>query len=77
MKIRRITSSLRVKNLDSTIHDIDEYVLILMYISASRKNDIEILYRIFREIYLISNLKTHLFIDNNVIDLERIMLDIV
>ena len=48
-----------------------------MYISTSRKDDIEILYRIFREIYLISDLKTYLLIDNNVIDLERIMLDIV
>ena len=76
MKIRRITSLLRVKDLDSTIHDTNEYILILMYISTSKKDDIKILYRIFREIYLINNLKTHLFIDNNIIDLEKIVLDV-
>ena len=76
MKIRRIALSLRVKGLNSTIHDIDEYILISMYISASRKDDIEILYRIFREIHLISDLKAHLLINNNIIDSERIMLDI-
>ena len=47
-----------------------------MYISTSKKDDIKILYRIFREIYLINNLKTHLFIDNNIIDLEKIVLDV-
>ena len=47
-----------------------------MYISASREDDIEVLCRIFREIHLVSDLKTHLLIDNNVIDLERIVLDI-
>ena len=44
MKIRRIALSLRVKGLDLIIHDINEYILILMYISASKKNDIKILY---------------------------------
>ena len=77
IEIRRITLSLRIKGLNSTIHDIDEYILILIYISASRKDDIEILYRIFREIYLVSDLKAHLLIDNNIIDLKRIVFNIV
>ena len=47
-----------------------------MYISTS-KDDIKILYRIFREIYLVNNLKTYLLIDNNIIDLEKIVLDII
>ena len=75
MKIRRIASPLRVKGLDLATHDINEYILILIYISTS-KDDIKILYRIFREIYLVNNLKAYLLIDNNVIDLEKIMLNI-
>ena len=58
------------------MHDTNEYILILIYISTSKKNDIKILSWIFREIYLISNLKIHLFIDNNIIDLEKIILNI-
>ena len=77
MKIRRITLSLRVKSLNLTIHDTNKYILILIYISTSREDDIKILYRIFKEIYLISNLKTHLLIDNNIIDLKKIILNIV
>ena len=77
MKIRRIALFLRVKGLNLAIYDINEYILILIYISISKKDDIKILCRIFKEIYLISNLKTHLFIDNNIIDLKKIMLNIV
>ena len=77
MKIRRITLSLRIKGLNSAIHDTNEYILISIYISTSKKDDIKILYRIFKEIHLVNNLKTYLFIDNNVIDLEKIVLDIL
>ena len=58
------------------MHDTDEYILISIYISTSKKDDIKILYRIFREIHLINNLKTHLLINNNIIDSKKIMLDI-
>ena len=60
MKIRRIILLLRVKGLNSAIHDTNKYILILIYIFASKKDDIKILYRIFREIYLISELKAYL-----------------
>ena len=76
MEIRRIASPLRVKGLDSAMHDTNEYVLMLIYISASREDGIKVLCRIFREIHLVSDLKTHLLIDNNIIDSEKIILDI-
>ena len=75
MKIRKIALSLRVKGLDSAIHDIDKYVLMSIYISAS-KDDIKVLCRIIREIHLVSDLKAYLLIGNNVIDSEKIMLNI-
>ena len=59
------------------MHDTNEYILILIYISIIKKEDIKIFYRIFKEIYLINNLKTYLFINNNVINLEKIVLNIV
>ena len=77
MNIRKIILSLRVKNLNLATHNTNEYILISIYISTIKKDDIKILYRIFREIYLISNLKIHLLINNNIIDLEKIMLNIV
>ena len=76
MKIRRITLSLRVKGLNLAIYDTNEYILILIYISISKKDDIKVLCRIFREIHLVSNLKAHLLINNNIIDSKKIMLNI-
>ena len=44
MKIRRIALLLRIKSLNSAMHDTNEYILILIYISTSKKDDIKILY---------------------------------
>ena len=52
------------------MHNTDKYVLILIYISAVKKNGTKIFYRIIREIYLISNLKAYILIENNIVDLE-------
>ena len=68
--------SLRVKGLDLAMHDTAEYVLILIYISAV-KDGVNVLYRILREIHLIDNLKAYMLLGNNVIDLKRIILDIL
>ena len=76
MKIRRITLFLRIKDLKLTTYDIAKYVLILIYISVIKKDDIKVLYRIHREIYFVNNLKTYMLLSNNVIDLEKIILDI-
>lgn len=70
-----MTLSFRVKNLKSTIYDINKYVLILIYIFIN-KNDIEILYRIYKKIYLINNLKTHILFNNDVIDFKKIILNV-
>ena len=58
------------------MHDTAKYVLISIYISAI-KGDINILYRILRKIYLIDNLKVYILLNNNVIDLKRIILNIL
>ena len=39
-----------------------------MYVFDVKKNDIKILYRIVKEIHLIDDLKTHMLIENNIID---------
>lgn len=48
---------LRIKSLDLAIYDINKYILILIYISINKKDDIKILYYILKEIYLVNNLK--------------------
>lgn len=76
MLIRRILKLLRVKDLNSTIYNIDQYIVISIFISKVKKNNIRVLYRIIREIHLINNLKTYILIENNIIELKEIMLNI-
>ena len=75
IKIRRIISPLRIKNLKLTIYNINEYILIFIYILII-KNDIIIFYRITKEIYFVNNLKVYILINNNIIEPEKIVLNI-
>ena len=71
-----MTSPLRVKGLESAIHDTAEYVLIPMYIPTTKEDGTKILCRIHREIHLVNNLKAHMLLSNDVIGSEKIVLDI-
>ena len=76
MKIRKILSRLRVKELNSIIHNIDEYILVLIYLLDLKKNNNKALIYIIRKIYLINNLKVNLLIRNNIMKSKKIMLDV-
>ena len=76
MEIRKILSSLRVKELDSTMHNIDKYMLILIYLLDLKRNDYKALTYIIREIYLINNLKVNLLIRNDIIKSKKIILNV-
>ena len=39
-----------------------------MYIFNIKKDNIKILYRIVKEIYLINDLKTYMFIENDIVE---------
>ena len=58
------------------MHNIDEYVLISMYISIV-KDDIKVLYRIYKEIHFINNLKAHMLLNNDIINFEKIVLNVL
>ena len=75
VEIRRIALLLRIKGLGFVIYNTNEYILILIFISTV-KDGINILYRIFREIYLVDNLKVYILLGNNIIGPKRIILDI-
>ena len=52
------------------MYNTNKYVLILIYISAVKKNNTKIFYRIMREIHLVSNLKVYILIKNNIVNLK-------
>ena len=75
-KIRKMSSSLRVKGLGSAQHDTSEYVLIPVYIPAVKDDGTKVLCRIKREIHLVDNLRAHMLIGNDIIGPEQIVLDV-
>ena len=76
VEIRRMASPLRVKGLGSAMHDTDEYVLVPIYIPATKDDGTEVLCRIMREIHLVDNLKANMLIGNDVIGPEQIVIDV-
>lgn len=60
---------LRVKDLNVTIYNINQYILISIYVSDIKNNNIKILYYIIKEIHLIENFKTYMFIENDIVEL--------
>ena len=77
IKIRKIISFFRVKSLRSAMHDMNEYILILIYIFIVKKDNIKILYCIYKEIHFIDNLKIYMLLNNDIINFEKIVLNIV
>ena len=72
-----MTLFFRVKDLKSTMHDMNEYILISIYIFIIRKDDIKILYRIYKEIHFINNLKVYMLLNNDIISPKKIILNVV
>ena len=66
----------RVKGLKLAIYNINKYIFISIYIFIIKKNNIKILYRIYKEIYFINNLKVYILLNNNIIGPKKIILDI-
>ena len=67
--------SLRVRNIDATIHETKKYVKILVYF-LEQKNDEMILTCVIKEIYLINNFKAHLLIENDFLESKDFTIDI-
>ena len=76
VEIRKISSSLRVKGLNSIMHNTDEYVLVSMYLLGLKRNNNTALIYIIREIHLINGLKANLLMGNNIMGPKKIILDV-
>ena len=57
------------------MHDIDKYTLISIYIFII-KDDIKVLYLIYKKIHFINNLKIHILLNNDIISFKKIVLNI-
>ena len=73
--IRKIITLISIRNLDINKHISDEYAIIDMHFSKKNKHEKSILIKITRETYLIDDLKTNIFIENDCIDSKEIVVN--
>ena len=75
IEIHSMTTSLRMREIEAIIHETNEYIKILIYMS-NVKNDKQVLTCIEREIYLIDDLKANLLIENDFLRFEEFIIDV-
>ena len=73
-EIRIMITSLKIRELNTQQHESFEYVICDIHIK-NMKNDKLITFVFRREIHLIDNFKINMFIDNDVIDVEKIIIN--
>ena len=71
-----MTSSLRVREVNFIKHEIDEYVIILIYLSGTNTAGNKILTFITRKLYLVDDLKAKMLINNDVLRPKEIFINI-
>ena len=76
VSIRQMITFFTMRDLNISQHQNSNYVIVLMYfVDVKDDNSIKIFIR--REIHLVNNLKINMFIDNDVIVSENVVLDLV
>ena len=71
ISIKTMITSITVRELNTTKHSIDKYVIVLMYFSEKNNHDELIKAKITRKIHLVNNLKANMLIENDVLKSEK------
>ena len=74
--ISKMTSPLRVRRVGLNHHEISKYITQKIYLPATDNNDNSILVYLYRELYIINNLRTKILIRNDIIRPKNIIIDI-
>lgn len=74
--IRKMTSSIFVCDLEIAKHMLNKYVIVSLYFLSKNKNENVVITKIIRKVYFVDNFKANMLIKNNLLDLERITIDV-
>ena len=67
--------SLKVRGIGTNKYKTDKFIVILVYFSY-KYDAIDVLARIYRKFYLVDDLRVQILIGNNIIRLEKIIIDV-
>ena len=71
-----MTFSLRVRKVKLIKHEINKYVIILIYLLSINFVKVKIIAFIIKELHLINELKVKMLINNNILNLKEIFINI-
>ena len=74
--IRIIILSFQIRDLNINRHENEKYVIFDIYI-FNTKNDKKIILLFKRKMYFVNNLKTNIFLNNNIINFKNFTIDII
>lgn len=72
VKIKVFKSSIKVKNINFFVYDSFEYININFYVSSLVKFEKKVITHFIRKLYIVNELKTKIFINMNILSLEKI-----
>ena len=75
IEIHSMTTLLRIRNIETTTHEINEYIKIFIYMFNVKENK-QVLTCIDREISFENDLKTNLLIENDFLRFEEFIIDV-
>lgn len=74
-RIRIMTTLVTIRDLEISKHQIDEYVIVSLYMIEKNKQENEIRTMFCREVHLVNDLKANILIDMNIMSFESIVVD--
>ena len=77
IKIIKIISSLRIREIKINKYEIDKYIIMKIYFSKINPRENKVFIYLRRKIYIVDDLRIKMLINNDIIDLESIVINIV
>ena len=76
-QIKKIINKILIRDLRFKIYHFDKYIVLIFYMKNMLFNNTRVFIEITKEIYIINDLKIEIFIEVDILILERINIDFV
>ena len=76
LTIIKMTSSLRMRDVNVIKHETDEYIIVSIYLSEINEFDNQVLAVIIKELHLINDLRVKMLIKNDILESKDIFINI-
>ena len=75
--IFRIFSLFKIREIEFFRHEILKYLITFYYFLNVDDKENEVFVYIYRKIYIVNNLRIKMLIENNIIDFEKIIINVI